>query len=119
MKMEQHVNVVAALRIGFSVLGLLVAAMLFLFVVGGGLISGDPDAIRITGAVGTVVGGFLALLSVPGIIAGIGLWKRWSWARWLTLILAVLDLVGVPIGTLFGIYTIWVLLQDETEQLFA
>jgi hypothetical protein len=119
MEMEQHVNVVGVLRIGFSVLGLLIGGIVFVFVVGGGLISGDPDAIRITGIVGTAIAGFLAVLSVPGIIAGIGLLKRWSWARWLTLILAVFDLVNVPVGTLFGIYTIWVMMQDGTEQLFA
>lgn len=119
MEMKQHVTVVAALRIGFSVLGLLIAGMIFVFVVGGGLISGDAEAIRITGIVGTMVGGFLAVLALPGILAGIGLLKHWSWARWLTLILAVLDLVQVPVGTFFGIYTVWVLMQDETEQLFS
>ena len=69
MEMEQHVNVVGVLRIGFSVLGLLIGGAVFVFVVGGGLISGDPDAIRITGIVGTAIAGFLAVLSVPGITA--------------------------------------------------
>jgi hypothetical protein len=119
MEMKQHVTVVAALRIGLSVLGLVAAGFVFVVLVGGGLISGDREAIRITGFLGTAVGAFLAILSVPGILAGIGLLRRWSWARWLTLILAVFDLVNVPIGTLFGVYTIWVLLQDETEQLFG
>lgn len=119
MEMEQHVKVVAVLRIGFSALGLLFAATAFVFIVGGGWISQDPDAMRITWIVGTAIAGFLAVLSVPGILAGIGLLKHWSWARWLTLILAVLDLTMVPVGTLFGIYTIWVMLQDGAEQLFS
>ena len=119
MEMEQHVKVVAVLRIGLSVLWLLIAALMFVLIVGGGWISQDPDAMRITWIVGTAIAGFLAVLSVPGILAGIGLLKHWSWARWLTLILAVLDLTMVPVGTLFGIYTIWVMLQDGTEQLFS
>ena len=45
--------------------------------------------------------------------------RRWSWARWVSLVLAVLDLLLIPVGTLFGIYAIWVLMQDETEAMFA
>lgn len=119
MSMKDHVTVVAILRIGFALLILLAAVIVFVGTVGGGLISGDPEAIRITSIVGTVVGGGLAVLSVPGLVAGIGLLRRWSWARWLSLVLAVLDLLFIPIGTVYGIYAIWVLMQDETEALFA
>jgi hypothetical protein len=117
--MEKHVTFVGALRIGFGALGLLAAMIVFAAVVGGGLISGDREAIRITAIVGSVVAFFLALISVPGIIGGIGLLKWKSWARFLVLILAVLDLFNIPIGTALGIYTIWVLMRDETVQLFA
>lgn len=119
MEMKQHVRIVAALRIGLSVLGLVAAGIVFVILVGVGLVLVEAEATRILLFVGTAVGAFLALLSVPGILAGIGLLRRWSWARWLTIILAVFDLVNVPVGTLFGVYTIWVMLQDETEQLFA
>jgi hypothetical protein len=117
--MEQHVTVVGALHIGLAALTLLAAAIVFMAVVGGGLISGDREAIRITAIVGTTVSGFLALLAVPAIVGGIGLLKHLSWARILVLIVAVLDLFLIPFGTLLGIYTIWVLMQDETAQLFA
>jgi hypothetical protein len=116
---EKHVTFVGALRIGLGVLGILAAMIVFAAVVGGGLISGDREAIRITAIVGPVVAFFLVLLSVPGIIGGIGLLKWKSWARFLVLILAVLDLFNIPIGTALGIYTIWVLMRDETVQLFA
>ncbi len=119
MSMKEHVTVVAALHIGMSVLVLLAAAIVFVSVVGGGLLSGDLEAIRITGIVGTAVGGFLALLSVPGIMAGIGLLRRWNWARVLTLVFSVFDLLAFPIGTLIAVYSIWVLVQRETEVLFG
>lgn len=117
--MRQHVTVVAALRIGFGALGLLIAAICFMAIVGGGLISGDEDAIAITSIVGTAIAGFLALVSLPGIIGGIGLLKHKPWARALVLVLGVLDLINIPIGTTIGLYTIWVLMQKETEDLFA
>ncbi len=117
--MEKHVTFVGALRIGLGLLGILAAMIVVVAVVGGGLISGDREAIRITAIVGPVVAFFLVLLSVPGIIGGIGLLKWKPWARFLVLILAVLDLFNIPIGTALGIYTIWVLMRDETVQLFA
>ena len=117
--MEKHVTFVGALRIGLGALGILAAMTVFAVVVGGGVISGDREAIRITAIVGPVVAFFLVVLSVPGIIGGIGLLKCKPWARFLVLILAVLDLFNIPIGTALGIYTIWVLMRDETVQLFA
>jgi hypothetical protein len=117
--MEKHVTFVGALRIGLGLLGILAAMIVVTAVVGGGLISGDREAIRITAIVGPVVAFFLVLLSVPGIIGGIGLLKWKPWARFLVLILAVLDLFNIPIGTALGIYTIWVLMRDETVQRFA
>jgi len=119
MSMKDHVKLVAALRIGMSVLILVGAALVFLGVVGGGLLSGDREAIRITGVVGTIVAGVLALFCVPGIVAGIGLLRRQNWARILSLVLSIFDLLLFPIGTITGVYSIWVLAQRETEILFG
>jgi len=116
--MEKHITLVAAINIGFGALGVLIGMIVFIAVVGGGVLSGDIEAMTITSIVGTAVGGFFLLISVPDIIGGIGLLKRQSWARILVLIIAVIDLLLIPIGTITGIYTIWVLLQDETIQLF-
>ena len=73
----------------------------------------------ITSTIGSLVGGFFIILSIPEVIGGIGLLKRKSWARILVLVLAATDLIFIPIGTAIGVYSIWVLLQDETVQLFT
>ena len=117
--MERHVTILGWVRIAYDALGLVIAGFIWLLIVGGGWISGDPEAMRITGIVGTAIGGFIAMLSLPGVIGGIGLLNRWSWARYLVLVLAVFDLFFIPIGTLLAIYTFWVLLQDETTALFT
>ncbi len=119
MEIKKHVQVVAALNIGLGILGLLAAAFVFAIVFGGGLISGDQDAIAITGVVATIISGFLVAVSLPGVVAGLGLLRYQSWARMLTLIISAVNLVNVPVGTLLGIYGIWVLMQDETEALFT
>jgi hypothetical protein len=116
--MEKHVTLVGIMRIGFSLLGILIALIVFVSVVGGGLLSGDGEAIAITGVVGSVIAGFLLLLSLSGLVGGIGLLKYAGWARILVLILAVIDLLNIPVGTAIGAYTIWVLLQDETIDMF-
>jgi len=117
--MEKHVTAVGVLRIGFGALGILAAIIVFTVLVGVGVLSGDQQARPILTAIGSGVAVFLVVVSVPGIIGGIGLLKRWPWARYLVLIVSVLDLLNVPIGTAVGAYSIWVLMQDETAQLFA
>ena len=117
--MEKHVTIAAILKIGLGILGILIAVIAFVAVVGGGIISRDQEAIFITSLVGSIIALVLVLLSVPGIVGGIGLLRRWPWARILVLILAVFDLVNIPFGTFVGAYTIWVLMQDETIELFS
>jgi hypothetical protein len=116
--MEKHLNVVAALQIGLSVLGLLGAgiASIVLHLVGN--FAGEPEAELVLSIIANVVMVIVAVLAIPGIVAGLGLFKRKEWARILTLILAVLDLARFPIGTAIGIYSIWVLAQNETVALF-
>jgi hypothetical protein len=115
--MEKHITLAAVLNLGFGILGVLVAFILFVLVVGAGIISRDPDAIRITVIAGTAFAFFLTLTSVPAIIGGIALLKRKSWARILLLIVSALQILDIPLGTALGIYTIWVLIQDETKNL--
>ncbi len=117
--MEKHVTLVAALNIGFGVMGLLVACLAFVVIAGAGAISGDPQTMAITSVVAATIAVFFITLSVPEIVGGIGLLKHRGWARILVLIIAVLELFQIPFGTVVGIYTIWVLLNDETAKLFT
>lgn len=117
--MEKHVTVLGILYIAFSALGLLLAIIVFTAVVGGGIISGNSEAMAITTVVGPSVALFFVILSTPGLIGGIYLLKRRPWARILVLVLGFLNLIEIPVGTALGIYTIWVLLKNETVQLFT
>jgi hypothetical protein len=89
--MEKHVTILGALYIAFSSLGVLAAIIVFVAIAGGGLLSGEDKLEAI--AVGSAIAFFLALISVPGIIGGIGILKRKSWARILVLILGFLNLL--------------------------
>ena len=117
--MEKHITFVAILNIAFGILGIFIAAFLFLVLVGAGIISGDTQALTITSLVGVGIAFFFLIKSMPEIIGGFGLLKRKPWARFLILIIAVIDLIQIPLGTIIGIYELWVLLSEETIAIFS
>ncbi|MAE93406.1 MAG: hypothetical protein CL910_01970 [Deltaproteobacteria bacterium] len=99
-------------------LGMVGAALAFLAIAPWGFVSGDPTATFVLGGVGTVVAGLIAGLSLPGVLAGWGLLRRRPWARTLALAMGVLSLFSVPLGTILGVVTLYVLLQDDVRELF-
>jgi hypothetical protein len=120
--MKQHVTIVAALQIGLNLLTLLAGVIVAVVLVGTAVFlvptQGQEQAIPVLLGVGLGVGLFLVILSLPGIVGGWGLLKYRPWARILVIILAIIELLNVPIGTAVGIYSLWALLQTETEELF-
>jgi hypothetical protein len=54
--------------------------------------------------------------AVVGFYAGWGLMQRDRWARVLLLVLAFLSLINIPFGTALGVYTLWVLLPNSSQQ---
>ena len=61
----------------------------------------------------------LVLFSIPGLIAGYGLIKKHSWARPFAIVMAALNLVTFPLGTIIGVYSFWVLFTDDARRLFV
>ena len=125
--MDQHVKILGVLYIVLGTMGIL-AALICLMIFGGaagflGIVAQEePDAriaVPIVGAFAVGLFLFLLVLSLPGIIAGVGLLKLRPWARIVTVILSALNLMNIPIGTLVGGYGLWVMLSAETEKLFS
>lgn len=111
--MEKHINIVAAIQIGFSILGALIGIAAFTVLKLVGNFTDDAEANFILSIIANAIATLFIILSIPGIIGGIGLLKRKEWARILVLILSVLDLFRFPVGTAVGIYSIWALVQPE------
>ncbi|MCK4632554.1 MAG: hypothetical protein KAT79_04745 [candidate division Zixibacteria bacterium] len=116
--MEGHVKAVGVIYIALGVLSLLGAILFFMVLAAGAVAAGDQETTVLYGLVGTVIGLVMGVLSVPGIIAGWALLKQYEWGRIFGLILAFLNLINIPFGTIFGVYAIWVLIHRETVQLF-
>ncbi|TDI39766.1 MAG: hypothetical protein E2P02_18215 [Acidobacteria bacterium] len=125
--MKQHVSILGVLYIAFGVLGMVTAvAMLVLLGGAAGIVSmvseQEPDAavaVPILGILAVALFSIIAVLSLPGLVVGIGLVKLKSWARIGGLILSALNLLNFPFGTALGIYGLWVLLNKETEAAFT
>jgi hypothetical protein len=57
-------------------------------------------------------------VSIVGIVGAIGVLKRKEWGRIVMLVVSFFNLLRIPLGTILGVYTIWVLLNDEIIKIF-
>ncbi len=132
-QLRTHVPVASWLLIANSLLGLIVSAFLFAllvsansFLTGLGPAGSDPEGARIFAQLtgyntlfATLLSGFVAALSIPGLIAGAGMLARKSWARVLGIVVSVFTLLNFPVGTLIGAYALFVLMQNAATNYFA
>ncbi|MCK5136659.1 MAG: hypothetical protein KAR19_12780 [Bacteroidales bacterium] len=117
--MKQHVSFVGALHVGFGILGFLVALAIYLsFHFAFGFIEDEPIAQKVLSLIGNTLSLIIIFFSSLGVIGGIGLFSYRPWARILVMIVSAFNCLNVPIGTAKGVYSIWVLMQKETIELF-
>jgi hypothetical protein len=124
--METHVKVLAVIHLAVG--GLMLCGALFLGLgsgVAAGIVgaSANPDdaaiAIPILGIAGTALAFFLAMFAIPSLITGYGLLNYKPWSRIVGIILSAISLINIPVGTVIGVYGLWVLLNKDTERLFS
>jgi hypothetical protein len=117
--MKQHVSFVGALHIGFGILGLIGALAVYItFNFAHGFVESEPIAEEILTFLGGTVSLLILFFACLGIIGGIGLFSYKPWARILVMIVSAINCLNIPIGTAKGVYSIWVLMQPETIELF-
>ena len=118
-KMKKHVVVVGAIHIGFGFLGLIMVAVVFFALRFAMRMVGDDEIpVMILGFLSVSLPLLVGFMATLGLIGGIGLLSFQPWARYLIIVVAALGCLNIPIGTLKGVYSLWVLLQDETIKLF-
>lgn len=117
--MKQHVSLVGALHIGFGALGLLGALAIYLsFSFIFGYIQEEPVVEHFLAVIGNSLALMVMFFSCLGIIGGIGLFSYKPWARILVMIVSAINCLNIPVGTAKGVYSIWVLMQPETIDMF-
>ena len=75
-------------------------------------------AAGLTAATFAVLGVFAVLWGGAHLWAAAGLRRRHASGRFLTLGLAIVNLLILPFGTALGIYALWVLLTNEGRRIF-
>jgi len=117
--MKQHVSFVGALHVGFGILGFLGALAVYLsFHFAFGFVEDEPVVQRLLPFLGNTLSLIIVFFSSLGVIGGIGLFSYRPWARILVMIVSAINCLNIPIGTAKGVYSIWVLMQKETLDLF-
>jgi hypothetical protein len=123
--MQTHVKVLGVLYLAVSAF-FLVGALFLILATGSaaGIVgaAAEPEdaaiAIPVIGIAGTALAMFLGIFAIPGLITGYGLLQLKPWARIVGIVLSAISLINIPIGTVIGIYGLWVLLSKDTERLF-
>jgi hypothetical protein len=121
---ERHVNLLGTLATLWGALAILVGVSMLLLAAGALAELLAPVANRVdfaaslTAAVFVLIGMFALVWGGAHIWAAMLLKRRRALGRFLSLGLAIVNLLVLPFGTAFGAYTLWVLLRDEGRRLF-
>jgi len=117
--MKKHVTMVGAIHIGFGLLGLIGAvAVFFALNFARGFVEGEEVPNMVLKFLSLSLPLLIGFMSTLGLVGGIGLLSHLPWARYLVIVVAALGCLNIPIGTLKGVYSLWVLLQDDTVKIF-
>jgi len=121
--MPLHIDVLGRLHVIWGVFGGLTGASLGVLAVGTDAALIDLGAADAGGWAAVwilwIVGGGLIAGGAVMLLVGRALARRQQSGRVLALVLAVPNLVLVPFGTALGIYTFWVLLNDDARREFG
>jgi hypothetical protein len=110
----------------FSCFALIYVAMGLVLAIGGGLAKhpdrpGDAEAAAMIGVVIVVIGLLFLLIgwTIGGLTLYVGRSIQQRRRRTLTLVIAVLHCLWIPIGTLLGVFTFIVLMRPSVMRLYA
>ena len=121
--MEQHKRVLGIIYIVTAALQIVL--LLFLSALVSTILSFvsnqvSPDEAWIVELVGNILrivpAIIIIIMSIPSLIAGIGLLNNKGWALILALVMGCLKLFSFPIGTAIGVYTIWVYSESRKSE---
>jgi hypothetical protein len=129
--MEKHISLVGILNFVYNAFSLIGACVLFIIAFGfryffelisryshHGMDEVPPFVLDIVPFILTVIGIFILLFSVLGIIGAVGVLKRKEWGRIVVIVISFFNLIHIPLGTILGVYSIWALLNDENIRIF-
>ena len=118
-QLQIHIPVVGWLLILGHAIYLALGVFIFLLLGGIGLAVQDSVATPVLIITALAAAFLLVIFGLPGLAAGIGLLMHKNWGRILSFVIAILELFIFPIGTLIGLYALFVLAQDDAAEYFG
>lgn len=121
MSTQQHLKILGWLYVALAALNIVMAVAVVATLTIEGSLSGDAREVldAITSDIRAAVASLSLLAAVPQSLGGLGLLTRKSWSWILVWTLACLSLMGFPIGTAAGVYSLWVLTRPDTQQILG
>ena len=121
--MRHHIDVLGLMHMVWGVFGVLTGLSLVI------LATGTHAALAVGGSIGAGPRAAVWLMAVAGVLmitaglawftAGRHLRRLETRARWWAIVLAIPNLLVIPFGTALGIYTFWVLLNNDARAAFG
>lgn len=117
--MEKHIHFITVLYFIIGILGI-ISGMVILNSFSR---SSESQTISLVGIfysknITSLHGILLLFYAVPALVAAFGVKKRKKWGRILSMVWAVVNIPSFLIGTIVGIYSLWVFLKDDTKKMF-
>jgi hypothetical protein len=111
-----HQKIIGALFVAYGALNLTAAIALLASINVVNIFVDEIEIIQLVTVFSRLIGGALLIVSVPAIIAGIGFLQEKEWSKILGLIVGIMFLLFFPIGTIIGIYAIWLNAQTVIKE---
>lgn len=114
--MNLHFRILGWLYIVMGVIALLSSAWFFYALHGSGPFTMSPDTqkILVDAGYGTILLGILVIAALGTLFTGYALLKMHRYAKYLAGFFAILGILDFPLGTMLGVYTLWVITRKET-----
>jgi hypothetical protein len=113
--METHLKIATWINLGLGAVATVAGVGTMLMGVALGALEGDPEVFGWL----SVMGAMIAAPGLPWLIGGVGVLKGNEWGRVTLVALSFVALLAIPLGTVLGWYTLWVLMNPETRRLLA
>ena len=114
--MEHHVRVLGILNVVVGAFSGMAALFQLLFFGGAQTASAF---LSINTAIAAVWLWSMLVLMLPCIVVGLALVGFRGWSRGAGIVLSVCEMLNVPLGTIVGLYGLWVLFSEDTDMLFS
>ena len=118
-RVNRHIRLLGVLWLALGGLRIVAAAVVYTlgrFVLMNVPIPFVPE--RFLGGLMTFAASFLLLKAILALLVGWGLLEYQPWARMFALVMGFFALLLPPVGTALGVYTLWVLLPEQSEREF-